>query len=421
MVWYSEWIWYNGFIYIWLLLNFITTVFCLYHAVIGISGFHKNRPYPESARKNRFAALIAARNEENVIANLIESIRLQEYPGELIDVIVIADNCTDHTADVAREAGAIVFERHNTRQVGKGFVLQFAFDRLLRERDIYDAYCIFDADNLVDRRFFEHMNRALNSGLQVAQGYRDMKNPTDSWIAGGHSLFYWMENRFYNAARSFLGLSATINGTGFMIAAPLVREIGYNTSTCTEDIEYSLQCVLAGRRVGWVPLAKVYDEQPISLQQSMRQRVRWTNGLIQCYKKYIGSFAKTIITDPTWLSIDMFMYLISFPVMLFGFLSVVLTFLLTVLHIFDPVGSLINLGLLLAGGLAGFWGIAVATVITEKKLTKKILFSVLMYPVFNLLWVVIYGICLFRKNIEWKPIVHVRNMSLSEVESKTRG
>lgn len=412
---------YNLLIHIWLILNFFTTTFCLYHAVIGIVGFHKNKKFPDNDGKlHKFAAIIAARNEETVIASLIESLKMQNYPKDLIDIIVVADNCTDKTAEIAKKAGAIVYKRFNKAEVGKGYVLRFAYDKIFSERDFYDAFCIFDADNVVDRNFFAQMNHALCAGYEVAQGYRDMKNPSDSWVSGGHSLFYWMENRFFNSARSFLGLSATINGTGFMVRSSLIKEIGFKTYTCTEDIEFSLQCVIAGRRVGWVPDARVYDEQPVTLKQSMRQRVRWTNGLIQCYKRYVGALAKRVIAKPDWVTIDMFMYIISFPAMIFGMLSMLMYILFAVFRIFDPVGIAINMVFILAGAIGSFWLIAILTVIMEKKASKDMVVSIAAYPIFNALWVVIYVICLFKKNVEWKPIVHMRNMSLSEIESKSK-
>ncbi|HEX2938616.1 MAG TPA: glycosyltransferase family 2 protein [Ruminiclostridium sp.] len=413
-------IWYNFFIQIWLLFNFLTTTFCLYQVVIAIAGLHKNKKFDPCPNKRRFAAIIAARNEEAVIANLIESLKKQNYPNELLDIVVVADNCTDNTAKVAKAAGAIVYERYNKVEVGKGFVLKFIFGKLIEERDIYDAFCIFDADNVVDKEFFNQMNSAIESGCEVAQGYRDMKNPSDSWVSGGHSLFYWMENRFFNSARSCLGLSATINGTGFMVTASLIKEIGYNTYTCTEDIEFSVQSVLAGRRVGWVPNAVVYDEQPVTLSQSMRQRLRWTNGLIQCFWRYIGPLSKRIIDRPDWVSIDLFMYLVSFPAMIFGMLAAVMSVFFVILRIFDPMGSLINFILLALGTFVGCWFIGLLTLIMEKKISKDMLTSVLAYPIFNILWVAIYVMCMFKKKVDWKPIVHVRNISISDIESKSK-
>lgn len=414
------WILYNMVIHIWLGMNFITLTYCLYHLVVALAAFRKNRKLPENAQKHKFAAIIAARNEETVIGSLIESIQLQNYPRELIDIIVVADNCTDSTAEVAEKAGAIVYKRFNKVEIGKGYVLRFIFDKLLAERDIYDAYCVFDADNLVDKDFFEQMNRAIGAGYEVAQGYRDMKNPSDNWISGGHALFYWMENRFFNYARDYHALSSTINGTGFMILSKVIKEVGFETLTSTEDIEFSLKCVISGRRVGWVPDARVFDEQPVKMSQSFRQRVRWTIGLMQCYKHYAGDFARAVKKRPEWYVLDMFMFLLSFPVMIIGMMAGFLNFLLIVFRIIDPVGSIVNLLFLAAGSALAFWLIAILTLILENKWSKKMLSAVALYPVFNLLWVAIYVFCLVKRNVEWKPIVHVRNISIREFDSKIK-
>jgi Glycosyltransferases, probably involved in cell wall biogenesis len=411
---------YNIFIQFWLVLNFVTTTYCLYQVVIAVAGLFKKRVFVRCAPKNRFAAIISARNEEGVIASLIESLKLQNYPRELFDVIIVADNCTDDTAKVAREAGAVVYERYNQAEIGKGHALKFVFKKIFEERDRYDAFCIFDADNIVDRDFFLHMNDAIEAGYEVAQGYRDMKNPADSWISGGHSLFFWTQNRFFNQARSFMGNSATINGTAYMIKAALIREIGYSPATSTEDIEFTMQCVLAGKRIGWVPGAKAYDEQPTTLSQSLTQRMRWINGMMQNFRRYAGPLAKKMVDSPDWDTIDALLYICGYPVMLFGVLSGALGVCFAFFRIFDPIGTLLNTGLILVGAIAALWFIGLLTLVSEKKYSGDLLRAVAWYPVFTLFWVIIYIVCVFKKRVEWKPIAHVRNISITEIESQGR-
>lgn len=410
---------YNFFIHIWLILNFITMLFCLYHLSLSLSAFRRDRQEEKGkdVKYHRFAAVIAARNEENVITSLIDSIHMQNYPQGLIDVIVVADNCTDDTAGVAEKAGAIVFKRYNKVQVGKGYVVKFAIDKIFEERDEYDALCIIDADNVVDRNFFLEMNHALCSGAQVAQGYRDMKNPTDNWISGCHSLFYWMENRFFDAARAFLGLSASINGTGFMMSREYLRKFGFKMKTVTEDLELTMQCVINGERVVWVPQARVYDEQPLSVRQSVRQRTRWTNGFIQCFAKYAKPFFSSIIHKPTWIKIDMFMFVLSLPVMIAGAAATILYLVFGVVHIFDPMSTIVSSISLVGGSAVIFWVIGFLSVMLEKKPLKGMWKAILTYPLFNLMWVFIYCICIFKRTNDWKPIIHARNISIQEIEA----
>ena len=184
---------------------------------------------PPPLPTTRFAVLIAARNEAAVIGNLVDSLFAQNYPRDLYEVIVAPNNCTDDTEAVARAHGARIF-RPQGRITGKGEVLRQAVDAIaLRER--FDAICVFDADNLVDPDFLARMNDAFCSGAAVAQGFRDSKNPRQSAISGCYSICYWMLSRFYNNAREVLGLSALVNGSGFMVSCALLRRLGAGIPT----------------------------------------------------------------------------------------------------------------------------------------------------------------------------------------------
>jgi cellulose synthase/poly-beta-1,6-N-acetylglucosamine synthase-like glycosyltransferase len=410
-------IFYNFIFYIWTFMNFVTTCFFLYQICIGIAGLFTRKQSDAPYKNHRFAAVIAARNEENIIEYLIESLKMQNYPSDILDIIVVADNCDDNTAEVAEKAGAIVFKRFNKTEIGKGYVLRFAFDKIFELHDFYDAFCIFDADNIVDSNFIHNMNKELCSGIKVAQGYRDMKNAQDTWISGGHALFYWFQNRFYNASRSFLGLSANINGTGWMVSADVIKEHGYDMTTLTEDLEFSMNCILNDYKIGWVPDAIVYDEQPVTLKQSVTQRIRWTSGYMQAFTKYVGKYFKKLLNKPDWPTCDMFMFILFFPVFIVGIASGLLYAVLAAFRVVDTIGFLINTLLLASGAAVGIWILAIATIYLEKKDLKKLKKAVLAYPIFNLTWIAIYFMCFFKRSTEWKPITHVRNMSIREVEA----
>jgi cellulose synthase/poly-beta-1,6-N-acetylglucosamine synthase-like glycosyltransferase len=145
------------------LLNSITMGVLIYQVIMALmSGRRKKSKYPPCSEFNRFAVVISARNEINVIGHLLDSLNAQQYPRECFDIYVIADNCTDDTARVSREHGALVYERSNLSQCGKGYALQWIFDIIHQQKpDYYDAYCIFDADNLADKDFLMSMNRQL--------------------------------------------------------------------------------------------------------------------------------------------------------------------------------------------------------------------------------------------------------------------
>ena len=206
------------------ILSFAFTIYTAYYAIIFIFSFKSIEKRVDYDPKNTFAIIIAARNEEQVIGNLIESLKDQNYPKNMYDIIVIPNNCTDSTDEIARSKGATVIDCSLPIR-SKGDVLSFAFDKILNEHDKYDAFCVVDADNLVHPDFLRKMNSALCSGVKVGQGYRDSKNPYDTIISSCYSIYYWMVNRLHNHARSSIGLSAMVNGSGFMVSADILREM----------------------------------------------------------------------------------------------------------------------------------------------------------------------------------------------------
>ena len=281
-------------------LVWVITIFWLYQIVISLCSLIKLKDKPLKVNKNhKFMAIIPAHNEEMVIGSLIESLKNQTYDKNLYDIYVIADNCTDNTAKIAEEAGAIVYKRFDMENKTKGHALNWFLNQKIEENADYDAFFIFDADNIVDKNFIKAMNVKLCEGEDVVQGYRDIKNPTDNWITAGYALFYWTLHRFYHLARYNVGLSPLLNGTGFMVKFDVVKPQGWDTETLTEDIEFSLKRIIAGKKLGWATDAIVYDEQPTSFKQSWSQRSRWTVGHIQCVNRYTGELIKSVFEHKT--------------------------------------------------------------------------------------------------------------------------
>ena len=312
-------------------LVWLITIFWIYQVGISLCSLVKLKDKPLRVKKDhRFMAIIPAHNEEEVVGNLIESLKNQNYSKELYDIYVIADNCTDNTAKIARESGAIVYERYNEVERTKGYALDWFLQQKIREDAPYDAICIFDADNIVDKNFIKSMNKKLCQGEEVVQGYRDIKNPTDNWITSGYALFYWTMHRFYHLARYNLGLSPLLNGTGFMVSFDIIKENnGWKTVTLTEDIEFSLQRILKGKRLGWSTEAIVYDEQPTGFKQSWSQRSRWTVGHMQCMKEYTVKLFNAAKENKTMMNIDGFLYIMgSVPMFIITLVLLLINFIL---------------------------------------------------------------------------------------------
>ena len=258
-------------------LVWIINMFWLYQFIISITSLIKFKEKPMiTDKKHRFIIALPANNEESVIGNLIKSLQMQDYDKSLYDIYVIADNCTDGTANVARENGEIVYERFDADKKTKGYALNWFLDKMKDKKDDYDALLVFDADNVVDKNFLNVMNKKLCQGEVLVQGYRDIKNPTDTWVSGGYAIFYWTMNRLYHLARYNMGLSPLINGTAFMVKWDILIDEGWNTKTLTEDIEFALINISKGVKLGWAKDAIVYDEQPLTFKQSWKQRERWS-------------------------------------------------------------------------------------------------------------------------------------------------
>ena len=413
-----------------LFLAVLFTVAYFYQLVYLVMGLVKRRRWkqPEAARYHRYAAVISARNEAGVIGELIQSLKQQNYPAHLLDVYVVADNCTDDTALVSRRAGAIVYERFNQNKKGKGYALNFLFRTLAREgRDRYDAYFIFDADNLVDPNFVLEMNKVYDQGGYGAiTCYRNSRNFGANWISAGYAIWFLREARFLNFPRMLLGTNCHVSGTGFLISADVIRENkGWPYHLLTEDIEFSVGCALKGRRIGYCDKAVIYDEQPTTFQQSWDQRLRWSKGFYQVDAKYGARLVKGFCQKPTrksWSCYDMFMtvapgMLLTLAVFLFNgiicaaclveppyiaryVISMCLEFMGSSLFTF-------YMGLLVYG---------IVTVLSEWKnisapAAKKVLY-VFLFPVFMFTYIPISLAALVRR-VEWKPIYHSSNKQLS--------
>lgn len=398
-------------------LVWIVTIFWLYQFIVSICSLVKLKDKPLIENKNnRFMAIIPAHNEETVVGNLVQSLREQEYPKELYDIYVIADNCTDNTAKVAKQAGAIVFERNDKDNRTKGYALNWFLNKKIEESAPYDAFCVFDADNIVDKGFLKAMNKKLCQGEDVVQGYRDIKNPTDSWISAGYAIFYWTMNRFYHLARYNLGLSPLINGTGFMVKFDVVKPTGWQTETLTEDIEFSLKRIIAGKKLGWATDAIVYDEQPVGFKQSWSQRSRWTVGHIQCINRYTKDLAAAVKDHKTLMNFDGLLYVLgSIPMFI---LTLVLLGINVIMYFGNGITAYQLIENIVRYLIPTFLlpiGTAILIMLLDKKPIKPMWKGLLCYPLFLGSWLLINFKCLFKRETNWEKIDHVRDIKINEV------
>lgn len=370
------------------------------------------RPRPHKQEKlHRYGVLIAARNEEEVLPQLLWSITRQDYPASLITTYVVADNCTDATAQVAAQYGAVVLERFDTQRVGKGYALHDLLD-WISQRSEYgqlDAFLVFDADNLLQPDYIRQMNQVCSDGYDAFCGYRNSKNFGDSWVSAGHSVWFLHDCVHVSRSRALTGLPCTVTGTGFGFTRQLLETMGgWNFFTLTEDIQFSFWCATRGIRVGYCHDAILFDEQPVTMHQSFRQRIRWVQGTIQVSLRYGPDLIRGLFRGPRTcracmqcLTLSMWGAVVSGLAGLFGFVTTWLT---------QGAQAAALSALLGLGGFVAFLLLAgLLTLLTEKSRlpvpARKRWLGLVAFPLYVLSYVPITCAALFKKR-RWKPIRH---------------
>jgi len=385
------------------ILVIVVKILTGYTALMGIFCLLPKKKYPVAPKKTRFAVLIPARNESQVIGQLIKSLQNQNYPAHLFDILVIPNNCTDDTEKVALDAGAKVL--HCTGPTStKGEVLHQIFAQLMGR---YDAYCVFDADNVVDPNFLASMNDAIAAGARVAKSRQCALNPYDNWVSGSYDLYFQSINLLHSRARANFPLSAKLIGTGFMVTDSLLQSMnGWNTKTLTEDIELACQCAVMGQKVYYVPDALTYDEEPVSFAVSMRQRRRWSAGVQSVANNYTG---KLLAKRPNWLRWDLASHINMIYVQLLAIIPLLCGLISLPIH--QAVESLL---ISCAGFIAGGMAMALFLSVTARRSLRKQWKTILLYPLFLASWYPLHIWALFSKPKTWRPIVHGTAKSLIE-------
>ena len=401
------------------------------YIVIALIGDKKKKLDTYEAKKlHKFAFIIAARNEQAVIGNLINSIKQQNYPAELIDVIVVADNCTDYTAQIAREHGAICYERFNNMLVGKGYALDYCFNKIVEQfgdYTAYDGYFIFDADNVIDKNYVKEMNKVFDRGYNVITSYRNSKNYDTNWITSGYSLWFIREAKYLNNPRMMLKTSCAVSGTGFLVNSSIIKKNnGWKFNLLTEDIQFSVVNILEGEKIGYCESAMFYDEQPTTFKQSWNQRMRWSKGFYQVMFRYGRELIAMMFKKREMFvsCYDMFMTLAPATLLSIGCILLNLIFLAygaTDVHMLRRILPA-TLGSIAFAGVNFYllmFSIGFITLVTEwnkilAPANKKIK-SLFTFPLFMITYVPISLVALVKK-VEWKPIAHSISKSVEEIE-----
>lgn len=445
----------------------------VYRSVFVAVGLFFTRKFPKASENHKYAVLVAARNEEKVLKGLIDSIKEQDYPQDLITVFVVADNCIDKTAEVAVENGAVCYKRFDENHRTKGFALQYLVSQIDKDYgvDSFEGYFIFDADNVLKSDFITRMNESFDVGEKIITSYRNTKNFGDNWISASYGIHWLRTSRTEHRGRSFLRLATRIQGTGFLFASELIKD-GWNYTSLTEDRAFCADAVAKGYTISYNHDAEFYDEQPVSLSVAWVQRKRWARGHLEAfietghklfmhiflthnipYKRHdengkLLPFHKRLAYNFRLRFMSFDMLSVVFPLSLIVTLQRILTVALVLASSYelsktivtgtaDNVISFLGIGAYLSANginqhiitafiLFSIWllSLVISDIITavyifvmERKrieklpLYKKIWFSV-TFPIFDIIGRIVMVIALFKK-ADWIPTPHNINKSPS--------
>ena len=426
-------IWWGWWIVQFILYTLLGLLTCdgIYQIIVAIRGFWGQKEMPPAKRYRKFVILVPAHNEAQVIAPLLDSLAAQNYPKNCYTVYVSCDNCTDNTADIVEQHGAVALRRFDNEHNGKTWNVRWALTQIpLGESD---ALTMFDADNLADRNFLFQMNNymELHPEAEAIQGVLDVKNPDDNWLTRSYALAYWFSNRFWQLARGLWGLSCTLGGTGLVIRAATLERIGWNLESLTEDLEMSTRLILSGSKVNWNDAAVIYDEKPQDMAISVRQRTRWMQGHYWVFWHYGMDSFKSFLVTRKLQYLDLFLYLLAPAKSCLGIIILFAGMAYTLINnmILFPTISDKTPQTVVDWGL--FFGMPVILTVAfclicviigpsmhEKKFTLRYVKDTFAYFWFGLTWIPILfkAAALAKDQSTWVKTEHTRNIAIDNFD-----
>ena len=410
------------------------SVLTAYEVVFFAVGIFFRKRFKKTEERRRYALCVPARNEEKVIQNFLESVANSDYPLEKLTVFIVADNCTDQTAQISRSyrnkrLRVIVYEHNAADERTKGYALRYLFEKIEKDYGVenFDGYFIFDAYNVISSNYITKMNEAFVAGNKIVTSFRNSKNLNRNWISFGYGM-HWMRTCLYeNRAKSLLGLACRIQGTGFLFSNELVRQ-GWKYTSLTEDRSFCSDAVVQGYKICYCDEAVFYDEQPYRLKIDVRQRIRWAKGHLgstveNCPKLLKNMFIKRknflMTYDCFWLN---FPSTVERAVRKIIRLGIQITLAVLAYNLF---GWLKGAFWMYVGDVFGKWLGYMAyqiciLIVYRKRIEKgnglKRFFHMALFPLFDVIGRLATYIALFTK-VEWKMIPHETVMDVSQLNN----
>lgn len=410
----------------------------IHFAFFAIVGVFKRKTFPKTDEKLKYGIIIPARNEEAVVGNLIESVYKNKYPQDKLHVFVIAHNCTDKTAQVARMAGATVYEYNNPNECTMGYAFRYLFKQIKQDWGIesYDGFFLFNADNVLEEDYFEKMNDAFVACDRkcVITSFRNSKNFGSNIMTAMYGIYFAYGCRFESRGRTVFGCSTRVQGTGYVINSDIVKN-GWNYVTLTEDWEFTTDQILSGKKVVFCDEATFYDEQPTTWKIMWRQRLRWSRGHLLVWIARFKDLIKGIFTPIKKGGCRNKFSLYDISVNMLP-VCVIIVAIMLLQQIFLLMSPLFGVSLAEAYGeysktawiYTAFLYVlmilaSIVLFIVERKRIPHINFflkvvAILLWPAFLLLSFPMEVVALFAKNLGWKPIPHTDTTSIGKLSKK---
>ena len=396
------------FIFSGLIIMFVTSL---------ISRKNNNKPKKRNGNHN-FCFLVPARYESRVIEDLLKSIEKQTVKLDMKDVYVIVESKEDETVNICSRYGASVVIRKHLELQRKGYALDEAVKYILKKKKDYDAYFIFDADNILDKDYLKNMIPIFDMGYDLASGYRNCKNGNKSVIAACSALTFSLVNTVFNEKKNKATKNITFSGTGFYIRGELIKKWkGYPFHSLTEDYELSSYATLNNLTTYYNVKSVFYDEQPLKFKDTINQRIRWIRGYFDVRKMYNRKIFKSLDKDNfnNGSKIDESIGIVPFILMVLGlviwFLALVF-FIVYNLFLGNKVWQLylLEFGIFMLIVYVAMLVMTIVILIMEGKKLDLTLNSRLKAVFINPIFMISYVPCAIRaltlKEVKWTRVEH---------------
>jgi 1,2-diacylglycerol 3-beta-glucosyltransferase len=285
---------------------------CGYLFIFTVLSWRPRIP-PEAQVPPAFDIVVPAHNEAAGIASTVKSLLALDWPADRRRVVVVADNCSDNTAQLARDAGAVVLERQSATHKGKGYALQYAFEKLEG-----DAVVVVDADTKVTPNLLRAFAARLAKGANACQAYYGVDNVSASWRTTLMAVAFAMFHRVRGRARENLRLSCGLKGNGMCFSKALLQKVPHDAFSVVEDLEFGIRLGKAGERVWYVDEGQVHGEMVSGEAASRSQRVRWESGRKAMVRAHVGPLLKDALKQKSGVLFDLAIDLLIPPLSYLG-------------------------------------------------------------------------------------------------------